>query len=208
VESAVALGTPKGKASDLSRLEEWLRNLAPPRYPFAVDQVLVERGRTIYDAHCASCHEPGQERAGRVIPITEVATDRSRLDARTAENIEAVNKAMRAMGFARDNSAKTNGYVAPFLDGVWLRAPYLHNGSVPNLVELLKSEAERTRVFYRGYDVYEPVNVGFVSQGEKAERFGDRFDASLPGNGNSGHRYGTDLPAADKTALVEYLKTK
>src|SRR5262249_16648575 len=125
-----------------------------------------------------------------------------------AENIDAVNKWMKGMGIQRDNGVKTSGYVAPFLDGVWLRAPYLHNGSVPNLVELLKSETERAVTFYRGYDVYDPANVGFVAQGEKAGRFGDRFDTTLPGNGNRGHRYGTDLSPDDKTALVEYLKTK
>ena len=112
------------------------------------------------------------------------------------------------MRVAHDDAVKTNGYVAPFLDGIWLRAPYLHNGSVPSLSELLKPEAQRTGVFFRGYDVYDPVGVGFVAQGAQAARFGERFNAADPGNGDYGHRYGTDLPDGDKAALVEYLKTK
>ena len=49
---------------------------------------------------------------------------------------------------------KTDGYANMPLDGVWLRAPYLHNGSVPTLRALLFPE-ERPAVFYRGYDVYD-----------------------------------------------------
>ena len=112
------------------------------------------------------------------------------------------------MRVGHDEAVKTNGYVAPFLDGIWLRAPYLHNGSVPNLAELLKPETQRVGVFFRGYDVYDPAGVGFVSQGEKAERFGERFNTAKTGNGNYGHRYGTDLAEGDKAALIEYLKTK
>jgi hypothetical protein len=92
------------------------------------------------------------------------------------------------------------------LDGIWLRAPYLHNGSVPDLRSLLFPE-ERPRVFYRAYDVYDWERVGFVSGSAEAEREGVRFDTSLRGNGNGGHLYGTDLPAATRVAIIEYLKT-
>ena len=58
---------------------------------------------------------------------------------------------------------KTNGYANAPLDGLWLRAPYLHNGSVPTLEALLSPPAERPRAFLRGYDVYDPRAMGFVS---------------------------------------------
>ena len=64
---------------------------------------------------------------------------------------------------------KTDGYANMPLDGVWLRAPYLHNGSVPTLRALLFPE-ERPAVFYRGYDVYDWQRVGFVAEGPDAER--------------------------------------
>jgi hypothetical protein len=99
------------------------------------------------------------------------------------------------------------GYVAQYLDGIWLRAPYLHNGSVPTLRDLLKPVNQRPQVFYRGYDLYDPVNVGFVSTGPQAEKVGTMLDVSQRGNGNEGHTFGTDLPDAEKDALVEYLKT-
>jgi hypothetical protein len=100
-----------------------------------------------------------------------------------------------------------NGYVAVPLEGLWLRAPYLHNGSVPTLVDLLEKTDRRPKVFRRGYDVYDPVRVGFVTSGPEADRVGTLFDTSLPGGGNDGHLYGTDLSPADKAALIEYMKT-
>ena len=66
---------------------------------------------------------------------------------------------------------------------------------------------ERPATFFRAYDVYDWDRVGFVSRGTDAERQGVLFDTSLPGNANTGHVYGADLPTADKIALLEYLKT-
>jgi hypothetical protein len=106
---------------------------------------------------------------------------------------------------------KTHGYANMPLDGVWLRAPYLHNGSVPSLRELLEPAAARPASFYRGNDVYDPVKVGFVS--DQAQGNGQPFflfDTAAPGNGNGGHTgkaYGTELSADEKTALVEFMKT-
>jgi hypothetical protein len=65
----------------------------------------------------------------------------------------------------------------------------------------------RPGTFIRGYDVYDAVKVGFVTDGEDAKRVGTPHDVSLKGNGNQGHSFGTQLPAADKEALLEYLKT-
>ena len=97
------------------------------------------------------------------------------------------------------------------LDGLWLRAPYLHNGSVPSLRDLLEPAANRPPAFYRGNDVYDPVKLGFVSdQPEANGKKLFRLDTAVPGNGNGGHEgkaYGTELSAGEKTALVEFLKT-
>jgi hypothetical protein len=100
---------------------------------------------------------------------------------------------------------KTDGYAGMPLDGVWLRAPYLHNGSVPTLRALLFLD-DRPARFYRAYDVYDWNAVGFVSSGPEAEKQGVLFDTSVRGNGNRGHTYGRDLPARDREAIVEYLK--
>src|SRR3546814_11970501 len=97
------------------------------------------------------------------------------------------------------------------LDGLWLRAPYLHNGSVPTLRDLLKPAAARPKAFWRGDDVYDPVNVGFVTNvpaREGVEFF--RYDTTVPGKSNAGHEgaaFGTALPEADKDALVSVIKS-
>jgi hypothetical protein len=124
---------------------------------------------------------------------------------------------------------KTFGYANAPLDGIWLRAPYLHNGSVPDLQSLLEPSANRPPVFYTGYDVYNYESVGFVTKPlcdeDQAETWcvapgsaeqsvpdgsGWRFDTSRPGNHNYGHEgpeYGTELSGEDKQALLEYLKS-
>jgi hypothetical protein len=105
---------------------------------------------------------------------------------------------------------KTYGYANQPLDGLWLRAPYLHNGSVPSLRALLEPGAKRPADFYIGYDVYDFKDVGFISSGAEAEKHGWHFKTSLAGNGNGGHEgaaYGTLLAPQEKDALIEYLKT-
>src|SRR5919197_4180132 len=86
---------------------------------------------------------------------------------------------------------KTHGYANQPLDGIWARAPYLHNGSVPTLWDLLQSPESRPQQFSRGYDVYDQEKVGFVSDTPEAHRAGSPYDTTLPGNGNAGHVYGT-----------------
>src|SRR5690606_29049068 len=102
---------------------------------------------------------------------------------------------------------KTYGYANMPLDGLWLRAPYLHNGSVPTLADLLAPPSERPDSIWTGYTVYDFDRVGFVTDGPEARREGWLLDTRRPGNGNGGHLYGTDLGPEAKRALLEYLKT-
>jgi hypothetical protein len=192
---------------DLKEIEQFIERAPAPRYPFPVDRRLAADGKAVFEEGCAACHAFGRRRTGSVIPLDEVGTDRHRLDMWTREAAVKYNDYARDYPFRFSRFVKTDGYVAVALDGLWLRAPYLHNGSVPTLEDLLKPVAERPRLFYRGYDVYQRAGTGFVHRGAAARRAGFRYDVSVPGNSNRGHTYGTDLPAADKRALVEYLKT-
>lgn len=99
------------------------------------------------------------------------------------------------------NYRSTDGYVNMPLDGIWLRAPYLHNGSVPTLEALLLPGPMRPKTFFRGCNDFNPHTVGF----DCSEGF--LFDTSLTGNSALGHDYGVDLSSQDRTALIEYLKT-
>jgi mono/diheme cytochrome c family protein len=191
----------------LKRVEDFLMELPPARYPFPVDQALANRGAPLFAAHCASCHAFGQKRTGQVIPVKEVGTDRNRYDHWTQEATDTFNRFAADKPWAFRRFVKTGGYVALSLDGIWARAPYLHNGAVPSLRDLLEVPERRPKVFYRGYDVYDQGRGGFVSHGADAERVGFRHDVTVRGNGNGGHLYGTELGDEDKQALLEYLKT-
>lgn len=106
-------------------------------------------------------------------------------------------------------------YKAGPLAGVWATAPYLHNGSVPTLDDLLRAPADRPKVFYVGDRTFDPVRVGYrnreeeLSAAERARTF--RYDTSLPGNANAGHEYPNPdrvvYSDADRLALIEFLKS-
>jgi hypothetical protein len=104
-------------------------------------------------------------------------------------------------------------YKAAPRDGVWATAPFLHNGSVPNLYEMLIPAKERTKKFYVGRD-FDPVKVGIDTSGNSGKFL---LDTSLLGNSNAGHSFedsprgngviGPLLTDEQRWALVEYLKS-
>jgi hypothetical protein len=190
----------------LKRLQDWIGGLKPPAYPFPVDAALAAKGEPIFREQCAECHAFGGARVGEPLPISWLGTDRHRFDSWTTEARDGFN-GLDDYDWRYTHFRKTSGYVAQALDGLWARAPFLHNGSVPTLVDLLRPPAERPRTFYVGYDVYDPARVGFFSDGPDAKTAGRLFDTALPGNDNAGHLYGTSLSEASKRALLEYLKT-
>ena len=96
-------------------------------------------------------------------------------------------------------------YRARPLNGIWATAPYLHNGSVPSLYELLLPANQRSKMFFMGNWEFNPEVVGVESNRPFTGDF--PFDTALPGNSNAGHEFGTDLNDSDRRALIEYLKT-
>lgn len=212
IDSALGVlgAEPHDKKDFLSQVDwllQYLSNKPAPNYPFPIDQAKAVKGKMVFDANCASCH--ASARTGTVVPLAEIGTDSGRIDSWNKEAAIEANKVVTDMGIQRKGlvEATPTGYVAQFLDGIWLRAPYLHNGSVPTLRDLLTPPAQRPAVFWRGYDVYDPIKVGFVAEGAAPQQDQRRFDTHLRGNSNKGHDFGTGLPEADKEALIEHLKT-
>ncbi len=114
------------------------------------------------------------------------------------------------------NFKKTNGYANAPLDGLWLRAPYLHNGSVPTLAALLERPENRPKSFQRGLTKLDAENGGFIAPNCRVNAGGFPTDcystitaagAPARGNGSGGHLYGTGLPADQKRDLLSYLKS-
>jgi mono/diheme cytochrome c family protein len=198
------------------------------------------RGAMLFVQHCAKCHdrqEGGQKGPDGSITygLQEIGTDplRARNFATPLEDEKPFTRELQAVAEKVKNHANmganpgehrgpldlpeeqirwltTLGYVARPLEGIWATAPYLHNGSVPTLDELLKPPDERPVCFPLGHREYDPVKLGYVSEftkvpaAEHARIF--VYDTRIAGNSNRGHRYGTRLSSSDRRALLEYLK--
>ena len=104
-------------------------------------------------------------------------------------------------------------YKAAPRDGVWATPPFMHNGSVPNLYELLLPAKQRSKTFYVGRE-FDPIRVGLDTSGNSGKFF---YDTTLRGNSNAGHSFedgplgngviGPLLTEEQRWALVEYLKS-
>ncbi len=119
----------------------------------------------------------------------------------TATPVQEARDAARSI---KDGPQDLSSYKARPLDGIWATAPYLHNGSVPSLAQLLKPARERVREFCVGSFDFDPATVGF-STGCVGHT--SSFDTTRIGNSNAGHEYGTRLSPPQKAQLLEYLKT-
>jgi hypothetical protein len=259
----------------LRALEDLIRKIGPPKWPWKVDQALAAKGEAIYarktdQGGCADCHgiRPGTTRfldqKTWATPLIDVGTD-SREYAILGQTVktgvlegakipfltdplEPVDTAFNVLGtsvigsilqhyvpvlldadeLAGDRSPFTPeteslkgafkpqtksatpsyAYESRVMEGIWAAAPYLHNGSVPTLVELLKPAAERIASFEVG-PAYDPVNVGLAVEQTKFDYTLKTTDCSERDSGNSrcGHEFGTALAQDEKKALLEYLKT-
>jgi hypothetical protein len=207
--------------ASIDRVAEWLQNLHPPASPYHPDPAQVEAGRQIYSAQCAACHgSQGSDgyafegaMLGKVDPNATLGVDKSRLDSYTEKLRDYQLNLFKDVDGGKYRFRyfkKTDGYANLPLDGLWLRAPYLHNGSVPTLADLLSPPDQRPKTFLRGLDTLDSERGGFeappCTPGETVAT-GFCFDTSLRGNSNGGHEYGVELSANDKAALLAYLLT-
>jgi hypothetical protein len=204
----------------LTRVTEWIEGLVPPRYEDnysgpepAIDAAKAQRGADVFQQQCARCHAATGDRLGRVETLPDLGTDPERLKDFTPSLSDALNQ-LGTKQWQLRNFRVQNGYVNNLLDGIWLRGPYLHNGSVPTLADLLNDPKDRPPRFCRGSDRYDWQRLGFESavvldpktQAPNCPK-AFLYDTAKPGNGNAGHLYGTSLPEPDKAALIEFMKT-
>lgn len=203
----------------VERVASWLGDLRPPPSPHVVDPAAAERGRALYMTNCAACHghhTNGQyvfegAMLGKVEPNVRLGADPGRLDSYTRDfRDRQLSQLFAGTEYRFRHFTKTDGYANLPLDGLWLRGPYMHNGSVPTLNALLSPPAERPLAYVRGSDVIDGVNGGFISPPCEPGRpllAGFCYDTRLPGNGNGGHVYGTSLSQSEKADLLAYLLT-
>jgi hypothetical protein len=108
--------------------------------------------------------------------------------------------------FRAPPNALDGAYESRVLHGIWATAPYLHNGSVPNLWELLTPPKDRKASFMVGSRLFDAKNVGYSTDQSPFKNASFAADPAN-GNGNGGHDFGTRLSEDDRWALIEYLKT-
>jgi hypothetical protein len=118
----------------------------------------------------------------------------------------------RPHGVLLERAAVTVEYKARPLNGIWATAPYLHNGSVPNLDELFQPSAQRSKSFSIGVRTFDPVRVGYLTDVAGFPKFNvnDSNGNPIAGNSNAGHegdQYGTSLSPDQRRQLIEYLKS-
>jgi hypothetical protein len=230
-------------------LNPFIDNLPPPPYPFAtVDLARAREGKGLFKTHCATCHVPRNQEIYPASTLgvdpnrTQVNTSVSRygLAALVMEGctIYGLNNQgqpgadwcmpkgdwkARLDEYFRDTPRRVaegkNGYKADALRGIWAQAPYLHNGSVPTLGQLVCAPT-RPRRFLRGNLTYDEALVGFEWADRPAARYSPNetmlikeYDTAIPGKANTGHTFGAELcpdtsgldPVADRKAIGERL---
>jgi len=184
----------------------YIRSIAPPAFPASVDATLAATGQTVFNQACASCH--GTYGANGTYPnllisASEVGTD-SELADKSWLSSAAVAWFNQAPVFSDNASVQLlDGYVAPPLDGIWATAPFFHNGSVPTLAGVLdSSQRPASWAMSFGQSDFDFNVVGWTGASSS-----NTYDTTQPGSSNQGHTYGDALSAADRAAVLEYLKT-
>ncbi|HET9825815.1 MAG TPA: hypothetical protein VFP87_10805, partial [Chitinophagaceae bacterium] len=198
----------------------YLYTVEPPKYPLPVDQPLAQQGKIIFENICSDCHGTygkGGQYPNLLIPESIVGTDSllNKNNYQYSDMIEWYNRSWFSKGDHAARLAPFSGYIAPPLDGIWITAPYFHNGSVPTIEAVLNSKLRPkywTRDFVRGTSPgdstkYDYKNLGWQFQTLSAPGNKYVYNTSLPGYGNYGHTFGDNLTEAERKAVIEYLKT-
>ena len=195
-------------------IHAYLATIEPPAWPGTLDAEAVARGQVVFEAQCASCHGiHGDDWTypELVVSTDDVGTDPLLSDYTLGGGLRFVEWFERSW-YGQDASiAGTGGYIAPPLDGIWVTAPYFHNGSVPTLEGVVDSSQRPT--YWRrlsGYNTEAPGLLYAEDTVGKAETTGTPatlYDTTLEGYSNAGHTYGDALSETERADLLWYLRS-
>jgi hypothetical protein len=191
----------------------YIKSLPSPTYKGTIDQQKATEGRAIYEVNCSRCHGSSTNKndyPNLLVSLESIGTDPALVSTNFSypQLLEWYNTSWFSKEpFAAKLIAK-KGYIAPPLDGIWATAPYLHNGSVPTLEDLLNS-SQRPKIWKRTFNFndFDNKKVGwnYVTLTSKTDT--KTYDTSIRGYGNQGHIYGDKLTVSERSSLIEYLKT-
>jgi hypothetical protein len=191
----------------------FIYTVEPPKYPKPIDEALAQKGKIIFENNCSDCHGAygtNGQYPNLLIPESIIGTDSllNQTNYQYSNMIDWYNKSWFSKGDHPARLTPFNGYIAPPLDGIWVTAPYFHNGSVPTIEAVLNSKLRPT-YWTRDFDStkYDYEKLGWQFQTLSAP--GDKYiyNTTLPGYGNYGHDFGDHLTDAERKAVIEYLKT-
>ena len=194
-----------------------------PPFPGPIDTVQMRAGEALFSARCASCHgtyAEGRPRSLESFPNRFVAQEKLGTDSMRWQMVDSLLlMKLRSTAYARHMvSARTGGYVAPILSGLWATGPYLHNGSVPTIWQLM-TPSERPAEFEVGGHALDYDKLGIAGRPDSGGVYRypsgytpwstpERYDTRKPGMSNQGHEQQfVGLTENEKRALIEYLKT-
>ena len=191
----------------------FINSIQAPKYPRVIDASMAAEGKSLYMVSCKKCHGTyGDEPTypNLLIPEHIIKTD-SALYAANYSNPQFINWFNKSWFTSGDHPAKLvpyEGYIAPPLDGIWITAPYLHNGSVPDLESLLNSKKRPTywqRSFNNPVYNYEIPGCNYTTQ--TAPGNNEVYNTTLKGYSNKGHYFGDKFSDKERRSVIEYLKT-
>jgi len=190
----------------------YIKTLEVPKYPKNIDTGLAATGEILFNDHCSRCHGtygPYGQYPNVLVPGNIINTD-SFLYLSNQQNPQFINWFLKSWFASGDHPARLepfNGYVAPPLDGVWVTAPYFHNGSVPTIEGVLNS-AKRPKYWTRNFNhpQYDYEHLGWVYTTSESAEGKKYYNTTLPGYGNYGHYFGDKLTDDERLAVIEYLK--
>lgn len=191
----------------------YINSIEPPPYPKPVDEYLVNEGKTVFIASCSKCHGTYGE-AGKypnlLIPASIIKTDSLLYTSNysSPQFVEWFNKSWFTTGDHPAQLVPYRGYIAPPLDGIWITAPYMHNGSVPDLEAMLNSK-KRPQYWQRSFSApsYNYDIPGWNYEEKEGPGGTEVYNTTLKGYGNQGHYFGDRLSEKERRAVIEYLKT-
>lgn len=191
----------------------YLNSIQPPKYPKEIDRELAQQGKSLFVFNCSKCHGKygdAPEYPNLLIPESIIQTDSFlfKTNYQNPEFVKWFNNSWFAKGDHPARLEPYRGYIAPPLDGIWITAPYLHNGSVPTLDALLNSKLRPT-YWSRDFDkpVYDYEKVGWRYEAKDMPGGTTIYNTTLKGYGNYGHTFGDKLSDQERSAVIEYLKT-
>ena len=191
----------------------YILTIRPPKYPYPINTALAAKGKIIFEKTCSRCHgtyDTPEFYPDQLVPAYEVGTDSLmwKYYLHYPEYADWFNKSWFATSADPAFIKPQAGYVAPPLRGIWITAPYFHNGSVPTLEEVLNS-AERPRYWKRNFSEqqYDDKKIGWRYKKLHSPHSRKTYNTDIPGYGNYGHYFGDGLSDADRKAVIEYLKT-